>query len=189
MKWQRNERTRRLLGICIAYDLRKLIEEVGAPVGIGGKRRGRQPSLCQHGLQHEGLVPAEPLAGRGVVLARLGPVHPPERLTQGRQLEPDPGVERDRVLEVVGHCRVGDVLGIVEGDVVEIGDSVEDVAVRVLERLLSSGGELVTLVRGDEADDAAAAAITRRLRRTHHGVEVMVYDGGQPFWPLILGVE
>ena len=53
----------------------------------------------------------------------------------------------------------------------------------------STGGELVTLVRGDEADEAARHAVARRLRREHHGVEVVVYDGGQPFWPLILGVE
>jgi DAK2 domain fusion protein YloV len=88
-----------------------------------------------------------------------------------------------------GRCQVGDVLGIVGGDIVEIGETIEEVAVAVLDRLLSTGGELVTLVRGDEADDEVAAAVSRRVRRRHHGVEVVVYDGGQPFWPLILGVE
>ena len=88
-----------------------------------------------------------------------------------------------------GPCHVGDVLGIVEGDVVEIGETVEDVAVRVLSRLLSTGGELVTMIRGDEADDTVTTTVARRLRREHHGVEIVAYDGGQPFWPLILGVE
>ena len=88
-----------------------------------------------------------------------------------------------------GACHVGDVLGIVEGDVVEIGETVEDVAVRVLSRLLSTGGELVTMIRGDEADETCTTTVTRRLRREHHGVEIVAYDGGQPFWPLILGVE
>jgi DAK2 domain fusion protein YloV len=88
-----------------------------------------------------------------------------------------------------GVCRVGDVIGIVAGDVVEIGDDVEDVAVRLLGRLLSTGGELVTLVRGEEADDAVVEAVRRRIRREQHGVEVQVYDGGQPYWPLIVGVE
>ena len=60
----------------------------------------------------------------------------------------------------------------------------------MLDRLLSTGGELVTLVRGDEADEDARRRRSRgALRREHHGVEVVVYDGGQPFWPLILGVE
>jgi dihydroxyacetone kinase-like predicted kinase len=88
-----------------------------------------------------------------------------------------------------GACHVGDVLGIVEGDVVEIGSTVDDVAVRVLSRLLSTGGELVTMIRGDDADESTTTAVTRRLRREHHGVEIVAYDGGQPFWPLILGVE
>jgi len=88
-----------------------------------------------------------------------------------------------------GRCQVGDVLGIVGGDIVEIGDTVEEVAVAVLDRLLSTGGELITLLCGDEADDEVAATVSRRVRRHHHGVEVVVYDGGQPFWPLILGVE
>jgi uncharacterized protein len=88
-----------------------------------------------------------------------------------------------------GVCRVGDVLGIVGGDVVEIGSSVDEVAARLLGRLLSTGGELVTLVRGDDVDDAAVEAVRRRVRREHPGVEVQVYDGGQPYWPLIVGVE
>ena len=88
-----------------------------------------------------------------------------------------------------GRCQVGDVLGIVGGDVVEIGATVEQVAVAVLERLLSTGGELVTLVEGAGADGHVAAAVSRRVRRSHHGVETVVFDGGQPFWPLILGVE
>ncbi len=88
-----------------------------------------------------------------------------------------------------GRCVVGDVLGIVAGDVVEIGATVEEVAIAVLERLMSTGGELVTLVRGHETGEADATAVRWWLRRTHPSVEVVVYDGGQPYWPLILGVE
>lgn len=88
-----------------------------------------------------------------------------------------------------GRCVVGDVLGIVAGDVIEIGATVEEVSIRVLERLLSTGGELVTLVRGHDTDEADAEAVWSWLRRAHPSVEVVVYDGGQPFWPLILGVE
>jgi len=88
-----------------------------------------------------------------------------------------------------GRCAIGDVLGIVESDVVEIGESVDDVAMRVLARLLSTGGELVTIVRGDDADDTMVSAFARTVRRKYPVVEVVVYDGGQPFWPLIIGVE
>jgi DAK2 domain fusion protein YloV len=88
-----------------------------------------------------------------------------------------------------GRCQPGDVLGVVEGDVVEIGDSMSAVAILVLERLLQVAGELVTLVTGEGADEAIVGVVRRHLRREHQGVEVVVYDGGQPFWPLIVGVE
>lgn len=74
-------------------------------------------------------------------------------------------------------------------DIVEIGDDLADVAARVLHRLLSGGGELVTLVRGLEADDALVEAVGAALRRDHPAAEVVVYEGGQPLWPLIVGVE
>ena len=88
-----------------------------------------------------------------------------------------------------GRCSVGDVLGIIEGDVVEIGDSVPEVAHRLLSRLLSTGGELLTIVRGEEADPLVTSALISRIRREHPGLEVMDYDGGQPVWQFIVGVE
>jgi hypothetical protein len=88
-----------------------------------------------------------------------------------------------------GVCEVGDVLGLTDGDIVEIGDDLADVTARVLHRLLSGGGELVTLVRGLEADDALVEAVGASLRRDHPAAEVVVYEGGQPLWPLIVGVE
>jgi hypothetical protein len=92
-------------------------------------------------------------------------------------------------MTMAGMCRVGDILGVVDGDVAEIGSTVEEVSSRVVGRLLQSGGELVTLLTGDGAPDDLADQLRRALRRTHPGVEVVVHDGGQPFWPLIVGVE
>jgi hypothetical protein len=88
-----------------------------------------------------------------------------------------------------GRCAEGDVLGIIEGDVVEIGDSISDVAHRLLTRLMSTGGELVTIVRGDELSDETTRDVISRVRRDNPAVEIVEYDGGQPVWPLIVGVE
>ena len=86
-------------------------------------------------------------------------------------------------------CSVGDVLGIIEGDVVEIGHSLSDVTYRLLHRMLSVGGELVTVVHGDGSPADLEGEVLNRLRREHPGIEFVSYDGGQPLWPLILGVE
>ena len=92
-------------------------------------------------------------------------------------------------LTSAGRCRAGDVLGAVGGDVVVVGQDLDDVAAQVAALLLSSGGELVTLVAGAEAPAGGAEGLAERLRRAHRGVEVSVVDGGQPHYPYLLGVE
>jgi dihydroxyacetone kinase-like predicted kinase len=88
-----------------------------------------------------------------------------------------------------GMCRPGDVLGIVRGDILEIGESIEAVADATLDRLLRAGAELVTVVVGADAVRKDVEAVTRNVERQNPGIEVVVYEGGQPFWPMIFGVE
>ncbi len=87
-----------------------------------------------------------------------------------------------------GPCREGDVLGVIAGDFVVIGDDLGQVAVAVLERLLAAGGELVTLVRGSGAGDIADRAAAW-VERQHPHVDTVVYDGGQERYPLLMSVE
>ena len=92
-------------------------------------------------------------------------------------------------MTMAGRCQPGDVLGAVEGDVVVIGTSLAEVAWQVIERLLAAGGELLTLVRGLDADDDLLPALTARVRDLSRTVDVEVLDGGQPRYPLLLGLE
>lgn len=93
------------------------------------------------------------------------------------------------VLTWAGSVSVGDILGIVSGDVALIGDDLTETAVEVLNRLLSGGGELVTLVSGAEADPAFIDAVEARLAKEHAEVEVVRIAGGQQVYPLLVGVE
>jgi dihydroxyacetone kinase-like predicted kinase len=92
-------------------------------------------------------------------------------------------------ITTAGLCRAGDALGVVQGDFAVVGSDLAAVAVEVVDRLLATGGELVTLVRGAEADEALVAAVTGHLRRTRRDLEVVVLDGGQERYPLLMGVE
>lgn len=87
-----------------------------------------------------------------------------------------------------GPCRPGDVLGVIAGDFVVIGDDQAQVATDVLARLLASGGELVTLVKGERAGDIAERAAAW-VQEQHPHVDVVVYDGGQERYPLLMSVE
>jgi DAK2 domain fusion protein YloV len=98
-------------------------------------------------------------------------------------------VAEKSAMTMAGRCHPGDVLGAVQGDVVIIGTSLADVAWQVAERLLVAGGELLTLVRGIGADDDLLPALTARVRDWSRAVDVELLDGGQPRYPLLLGLE
>ena len=93
-----------------------------------------------------------------------------------------------RAMTTAGPCEPGDVLGVIEGDFVVVGDDLFHVATRVLERLLGGGGELVTFVAGADGT-ALAERCASYLAAEHPTVDVVVYDGGQERYPLLVGVE
>ena len=92
-------------------------------------------------------------------------------------------------LTTAGPCRVGDVLGLVDGDISIVGRELGTVSRDLLAGMLSVGGELVTLVFGADADAAFRADLQDWLTVNSPLVDVIAYDGGQPLWPLIIGVE
>ena len=81
------------------------------------------------------------------------------------------------------------MLGVIQGDVVVIGTSMADVAWQVVERLLRAGGELLTLIRGLDADDNLLPDLAARAREMAGTLDIEILDGGQPGSPLLLGVE
>jgi dihydroxyacetone kinase-like predicted kinase len=87
----------------------------------------------------------------------------------------------------VGPCRQGDVLGLVLGTVVLVGDDPQQVCLALLDRLLADGGEVVTVLLGERAE--APDRLVAHLAHTHPQVEVQVLDGGQRHYPYLLGVE
>ncbi|MGZ4480206.1 MAG: DAK2 domain-containing protein [Nocardioidaceae bacterium] len=97
-------------------------------------------------------------------------------------------VAASRAMTTAGPCEPGDVLGSIEGDFVVVGADLFTVTTEVLERLLGGGGELVTVVSGAEAGDLGERAAAY-LSSAHPTVDVVVYDGGQHRYPLLIGVE
>lgn len=91
-------------------------------------------------------------------------------------------------MTMAGPCRPGDVLGVIEGDFVVVGEDLHAVATDVIARLLAGGGELVTLVKG-EGGAGLAQQVAAWLDAEHPTVDAVVYDGGQERYPLLLSVE
>jgi DAK2 domain fusion protein YloV len=90
---------------------------------------------------------------------------------------------------MVGPCAAGDVLGLIEGEVVLIGADPLEVARAIVTRLLGSGGELVTLVHGRGGDERLAKDLARDLHELRPDVVCDVHSGGQTRELLLIGVE
>ncbi len=88
-----------------------------------------------------------------------------------------------------GVCQIGDVLGLVDGVIVEIGKDIATTAARILERMLGGGAELVTIVSGEDADQPLIDSVVAAAAKGRGGIDIEVVKGGQPLWPLIIGAE
>ncbi|MEV0441658.1 DAK2 domain-containing protein [Streptomyces spectabilis] len=88
-----------------------------------------------------------------------------------------------------GICQAGDVLGLIDGDVAVIGAEVPATAAVVLDRMLAAGGEMVTLVLGEEVSDEVAERLQKHVRDGHLAVDTVLYRGGPQSALLLIGVE
>jgi uncharacterized protein len=98
-------------------------------------------------------------------------------------------VAQREALTSLGRVEAGDVLGLIDGEVVEIGASIRSVALALIDRLLGVGGELITVLVGRGADPGLVAELQAHISQAAPLIEVSVFDGGQPHYPLLLGVE
>ncbi|MFF1648885.1 DAK2 domain-containing protein [Streptomyces sp. NPDC058240] len=90
---------------------------------------------------------------------------------------------------MAGICQAGDILGLIDGDVAVIGEDVSRTARDVLDRMLAAGGELVTLVLGEDIPDSLADVLEEHVREGYLAVDTVVYRGGHQRAPLLIGVE
>jgi hypothetical protein len=98
-------------------------------------------------------------------------------------------VAESEALTWAGRCRPGDVLGLADGEVVLIAPDIPVGALWLASRMVTAGGELVTVLLGDGVPDALGEGLAAELHRTHPEVDVVVHRGARPGVPVELGVE
>jgi uncharacterized protein len=81
----------------------------------------------------------------------------------------------------------GQFLGLVDGEPVACGPTLEPIAREVVERLLGEATDVLTVLIGEggEGVEELAAAV----RDAHPALEVEVHEGGQPHYPLLFSAE
>jgi DAK2 domain fusion protein YloV len=100
-------------------------------------------------------------------------------------------IATERALTWAGPCAPGDGLGIVGAEVVVVDRDPAVAAARLIDLLLGSGGELVTVLVGAGAQhpDALVDGLTEHVHRRHPGTEFTSYRTGHRGDVLLIGVE
>ena len=83
----------------------------------------------------------------------------------------------------------GQLIGLLDHDLVVAGNEPTEVLVSLLQRAEVSDGELVTLYWGERLTKYDALAAQKRLNDTFPGTEFEVVAGGQPHYQYIVSVE
>jgi dihydroxyacetone kinase-like predicted kinase len=81
----------------------------------------------------------------------------------------------------------GQFLGLVDGEPVTAGPALEPVAREVVERLLAGAPDVLTILLGEETDNADE--LVEGIRTAHPQLEIEVHEGGQPHYPLLFAAE
>ncbi|WIY79111.1 DAK2 domain-containing protein [Streptomyces anulatus] len=207
-----------LAGLCTEAGATTVIARPGEPPASGElvdairRAHAREVVLLPNdaALRHTAAAAAEQARTEGVRVALV----PTRAAVQGIAAlavhEPDRGFDEDVVAmtaaagatryaelavaerqswTMAGICQAGDILGLIDGDVAVIGVDVPATARTVLDRMLAAGGELVTLVLGEDVPDSLADALEEHVREGHLAVDTVVYRGGHQRAPLLIGVE
>lgn len=84
----------------------------------------------------------------------------------------------------------GQILGMEDGKITLVDNDAVDVAYRVTRRLIKKhSGSIITILYGEETDEAAANALCERLQNRFPNLEYNVINGGQPVYYFMVSVE
>jgi len=88
-----------------------------------------------------------------------------------------------------GMCKPGDGLGIAGDEVLIVSGDLTSAATGLIDLMLTSGGELVTVLTGAGVDPQVGVALADHVRREHLGAELVTYHTGHRGDALLIGVE
>lgn len=95
---------------------------------------------------------------------------------------------RDTVIQGV-EIKQGDIMGIGESKIVNVGAQVVATTVKLVEELMDESSELVSLYYGIDTTEDEAALIAETLGRKHPDIDIEIHYGGQPVYYYYLSVE
>jgi len=85
--------------------------------------------------------------------------------------------------------REGQVIGLVDGHLEEVGDTPEEVALKLVEQMGADEGEIATIYYGADVEEEEAKSLAEEIKKRYPNLKVEVVWGGQPYYQYILSLE
>lgn len=83
----------------------------------------------------------------------------------------------------------GDILGLIEGKISEVGNDPCTVARKLLENLVNNESELITVFKGKDMKDSDMSTFIEETEEKYSDLDVQCYNGDQPLYYIIMSVE
>ncbi|AVK50215.1 MULTISPECIES: DAK2 domain-containing protein [Clostridium] len=83
----------------------------------------------------------------------------------------------------------GNMLGLVEGKIKEVGEDKKVVAGKVLEDMIDDESELITVYYGEDVSDEDANEFEVELQEKYDDLDIQFYKGNQPLYYFLISVE
>lgn len=83
----------------------------------------------------------------------------------------------------------GNMLGLVEGKIKEVGQDKCEVAEKVLEKMIDDDSELITIYYGRDVSDDEAEAFSKSIEEKYVDLDIQCYKGSQPLYYFLMSVE
>ena len=83
----------------------------------------------------------------------------------------------------------GDILGMVEKDIVSVGSDATETAKDILSKMVDDDTELITVIYGDNLPEDEANALVEYIEMKYPDADVSLYEGKQPVYSYILSAE
>ncbi|WP_300261537.1 DAK2 domain-containing protein [Clostridium sp.] len=95
-----------------------------------------------------------------------------------------------RDTEVDGkEIKQGNILGLVEGKIKEVGEDQYKVAEDLIDSLVDEDSELITIFYGIDCEEEKVDALIEKLERKYEDLDIQCYNGEQPLYYFIMSVE
>ena len=95
---------------------------------------------------------------------------------------------RDTVLDDI-QIHEGDIMGLIDNKIKELGSDVKQVALKLLESMVTEESGVITVYYGSDIDENTASELSHEIEKAYPDCETYLEPGGQPLYYYLIAVE